>query len=32
MLYQTLQLPNGQTLKNRLAKAAMEEALAEPGQ
>ncbi|MDH0867936.1 NADH:flavin oxidoreductase/NADH oxidase family protein [Mitsuaria sp. GD03876] len=31
-LHQPLVLPNGQTLKNRLAKAAMEEALAEPGQ
>lgn len=31
-LFQTLTLPNGQTLKNRIAKAAMEEALAEPGQ
>ena len=31
-LHDPLVLPNGQTLKNRIAKAAMEEALAEPGQ
>lgn len=31
-LFSPLTLPNGQVLKNRLAKAAMEEALAEPGQ
>ena len=31
-LHLPLVLPNGQTLKNRIAKAAMEEMLAEPGQ
>ncbi|WP_416762460.1 NADH:flavin oxidoreductase/NADH oxidase family protein [Roseateles sp. So40a] len=31
-LQDALVLPNGQRLKNRIAKAAMEEALAEPGQ
>lgn len=31
-LFSPLQLPNGQTLKNRLVKAAMEESLAEAGQ
>ncbi len=31
-LFQSLQLPNGQRLPNRLAKAAMEESLAERGQ
>lgn len=31
-LFSPLTLPNGQVLHNRLAKAAMEEALAEPGQ
>ncbi|ANH67822.1 2,4-dienoyl-CoA reductase [Mitsuaria sp. 7] len=31
-LHDPLVLPNGQTLKNRIAKAAMEEALAEAGQ
>ncbi|WP_431286161.1 2,4-dienoyl-CoA reductase [Roseateles chitinivorans] len=31
-LHDPLVLPNGQTLKNRIAKAAMEEALAEEGQ
>ncbi len=31
-LHLPLVLPNGQTLKNRIAKAAMEETLAEPGQ
>ncbi|MBV8380257.1 MAG: NADH:flavin oxidoreductase/NADH oxidase family protein [Paucibacter sp.] len=31
-LYEPLTLPGGQTLKNRIAKAAMEEGLAEPGQ
>lgn len=31
-LFQSLQLPNGQILPNRLAKAAMEESLAEYGQ
>lgn len=32
MLFTPLTLPNGSTLPNRLAKAAMEESLAEPGQ
>ncbi|MYM24817.1 2,4-dienoyl-CoA reductase [Duganella sp. FT135W] len=32
MLFAPLTLPNGSTLPNRLAKAAMEESLAEPGQ
>jgi 2,4-dienoyl-CoA reductase-like NADH-dependent reductase (Old Yellow Enzyme family) len=32
MLFTSLTLPNGSTLPNRLAKAAMEESLAEPGQ
>ncbi len=31
-LFAPLTLPNGQVLKNRLAKAAMEESMAEPGQ
>jgi len=31
-LFDAVTLPGGQTLKNRLAKAAMEEGLAEPGQ
>ncbi|MCZ8235218.1 MAG: NADH:flavin oxidoreductase/NADH oxidase family protein [Inhella sp.] len=31
-LFAPLVLPNGQVLKNRLAKAAMEESMAEPGQ
>ena len=31
-LFASLTLPNGQVLKNRLAKAAMEESMAEPGQ
>ncbi|PMQ04103.1 NADH oxidase [Dyella sp. AD56] len=31
-LFESLTLPGGQTLKNRIAKAAMEEGLAEPGQ
>ncbi|MBV8123119.1 MAG: 2,4-dienoyl-CoA reductase, partial [Paucibacter sp.] len=31
-LFEPLPLPCGQTLKNRIAKAAMEESLAEPGQ
>ena len=31
-LFESLRLPNGQLLKNRIAKAAMEEALAETGQ
>lgn len=32
LLFDPVTLPGGQTLKNRIAKAAMEEALAEPGQ
>jgi 2,4-dienoyl-CoA reductase-like NADH-dependent reductase (Old Yellow Enzyme family) len=32
MLFSPLTLPNGSTLPNRLAKAAMEEGMAEPGQ